>query len=104
MDRRGFLQGVFGGVAAAGTGLIVSATTQEIEAFESPLAKGDPVMLDANTATASLGQHLYNERGELVAVVTHIDGFHGESFNIRAVGTGQVFGGRHGARIRGTKP
>jgi hypothetical protein len=69
MKRRGFLQGIFGGVAA--TGLIVSASPNEIEAFAAPLKFGDPVVMD-QPLTAEVGEHLYNSRGEMVAIVTSI--------------------------------
>jgi len=101
MDRRGFLQGVFGGVAASG--LIVSATMQEIKAFAAPLRTGDPVVLDGavSRAGASAGQHLYNEHGELVAIVTRISNFgDANQFRIEATGMGVVNISRDAVRIR----
>lgn len=72
MQRRGFLKGLFGGVTAAG--LLVTASPQEIEAFASPLVKDSPILLDEQPRQpSSIGQHLYNENGELVAFVTSID-------------------------------
>jgi len=74
MNRRGFLQGVFGGVTAAG--VIVAASPAEIAAFTAPMAKDAPVLLDVPAAVpTSIGEHLYNESGQLVAVVRSID-FH----------------------------
>lgn len=73
MDRRNFLQGVFGGVAA--TGLIIAAKPNDIEAFAGPLRKGAPLLLDkptVNPKVVTFGEHLYNSRGEVVAYVTDI--------------------------------
>ena len=70
MNRRGFLQGVFGGVTAAGA--IVLANPAEIDAFARGLPKEAPVMLGASTpqtAFVDAGEHLYNAKGELVAIV-----------------------------------
>jgi hypothetical protein len=72
MDRRGFLQGVFGGITAAG--VIVSASPSEIEAFAAPLVRDAPVVLDVPPAPDThVGQHLYNARGQLVAFITSVD-------------------------------
>jgi hypothetical protein len=72
MDRRGFLQGVFGGITAAG--VIVAASPSEIEAFTAPLVRDAPVVLDIPPAPAThIGEHLYNARGELVAFITRVD-------------------------------
>jgi hypothetical protein len=72
MDRRGFLQGVFGGVTA--TGLIVAASPGDVEAFAAMLAADAPVILDVPPLPAShVGEHLYNARGECVAVITSVD-------------------------------
>jgi len=73
MERRGFLKGVFGGITAAG--LIVAAKPDEIAAFASPLVKDAPMVLDAAplpSTMPSAGEHLYNARGELVAMVSAI--------------------------------
>lgn len=69
MNRRGFLHGLFGGVAAGG--VIVTASDEEIARFSRELAAYNPVVVDP-TPPAPLpanGEHLYNGRGELVAVV-----------------------------------
>lgn len=70
-SRRSFLRGVFGGVVSGG--LIVAATPKEISAFTKPLKQDAPLMLDrppmVQRGVAS-GMHLYNELGELVAVIT----------------------------------
>lgn len=72
MNRRGFLQGVFGGVTAAG--VIVAASPADIAAFASPMVKDSPVLLDVpSVEPTSIGEHLYNDRGELVAVVRKIE-------------------------------
>jgi hypothetical protein len=71
MNRRGFIHGLFGGVTAAG--LIVAANPKEIEAFATSVPPDSPVMLDQPTpkrAFVDAGEHLYNGRGELVAIVT----------------------------------
>lgn len=71
MNRRGFLQGLFGGVTAAG--VIVAAKPSEIEAFTAPLVKDAPIFVDVPRAQpVGAGEHLYNARGELVAVVMEI--------------------------------
>jgi hypothetical protein len=75
MNRRGFLQGIFGGVAA--TGLIVAAKPSEIEAFTGTLTKGAPLVLDRpvdrGLQVVEAGEHLYNARGELVAIITDLN-------------------------------
>jgi hypothetical protein len=72
MERRSFLRGVFGGVTASG--LILSASPKEIEAFAAPLEPKQPLVVDPVQAftrqTIEIGEHLYNERGECVAVTT----------------------------------
>ena len=71
MDRRGFLHGLFGGVTSAG--LIVVASPNQVEAFASGLVKDAPVLLDAPPQKPVVaGEHLYNARGECVAMVTGI--------------------------------
>lgn len=73
MDRRGFLRGIFGGVAAGG--LIVAATPQEIEAFSSPLAREQPLSVHPvePVKPVEVGGELYNAEGELVAYITQIE-------------------------------
>jgi hypothetical protein len=74
MNRRGFLQGVFGGVTAGG--LIVAASPADIAAFSSPLVKDAPLLLDVPAeASTHIGGHLYNERGQCVAIIRRIDRF-----------------------------
>ena len=72
MDRRGFLRGAFGGVVASG--VIVAATPREIEAFATPLVKNEPIVVDVlpPQQATSIGEHLYNEHGEIVAIITEI--------------------------------
>jgi hypothetical protein len=69
MERRSFLQGLFGGVTAGG--LILKASPREIEAFAAPLAPEQPVILDAIPVTPNFdrGIVLYNARGERVLEV-----------------------------------
>ena len=122
MHRRGFLQGIFGGVASAG--LIIAAKPSEIEAFTAPLAKGAPLVLDqptANPEVAVIGEHLYNSRGEIVAIVTGMD-FSSEAIevtssydvepqfirgpmrvDIRAVGIGPVRWENGAPKLRGRR-
>jgi hypothetical protein len=108
MDRRGFLQGLFGGIAAGG--VIVTATPEEVRAFATGAREGDPVLLDqpAQGGVVEMGQHLYNARGEVVALITEIvigrdvvdvTTFHGApryveqsrmTVEIKAVGVGDV--------------
>lgn len=73
MNRRTFLEGVFGGVAASG--VIIQASRADIEAFASPLANGTPIVVERapDIPVANVGQHLYNQHGECVAIVTSID-------------------------------
>ena len=74
MERRGFLNGLFGGIAAGG--LIVQATPGEVQAFAAPLRHGAPIGLDAiPTAVRPIdtGQELFNSQGELVAYIQSID-------------------------------
>jgi hypothetical protein len=72
MERRGFLKGMFGGVTAAG--LVIAANPAEIEAFASPLVRDAPLVLDAAPVVGvpGVGEHLYNSRGELVAIINEI--------------------------------
>lgn len=107
MDRRGFLQGVFGGLTAAG--VIIAASPAEIEAFTAPLVRDAPVLLDVPPVTDThVGEHLYNARGECVAIITHVDMYRDRvevpsafdnhcvfvpgpwRFDVRAVGVGSL--------------
>jgi hypothetical protein len=84
MNRRGFLQGVFGGVTAAG--VIVAASPAEVEAFASPLARQTPLVVEhPSVQFAHLGEFLYNARGECVAAITRLDIVR-ESFDATAFG------------------
>lgn len=72
-SRRNFLRGVFGGVVSGG--LIVAATPKEISAFTKPLKQDAPLVLDRPPTVqrggiVASGMHLYNELGELVAIIT----------------------------------
>lgn len=123
MDRRGFLAGLFGGVTAAG--IVVAASPSEIEAFAAPLVRDAPVVIDVAAASSPaplVGEHLYNARGELVAMVTAIDitrdrievhDYCGAgnrifvpgllSVEIRAVALGEVEWESHTLRLRGLR-
>lgn len=70
INRRGFLQGVFGGVTAAG--VIVAASPEDVAAFASPV--GSPVTLQQPTFSAYVtpGQELYNADGQIVAIVQNV--------------------------------
>lgn len=74
MERRGFIRGVFGGITSAG--LLIGGARDEIEAFAAPLVKQAPLVIDIEPLQRSgpigHGEHLYNSRGELVAVVTAV--------------------------------
>ena len=85
MERRSFLRGVFGGVTAGG--IILAAPAKELEAFAAPLVANQPLIIDPmSDLDVGIGQRLYNEHGESVAVVTafhvkpefvHFRGLHG---------------------------
>ncbi len=73
MERRGFLQGLFGGIV--GGGIVVAAKPEEVAAFAGPLVKDQPLTLDPApkpTVVPAAGEHLYNAKGELVAIVTEV--------------------------------
>lgn len=76
MERRGFLKGLFGGIAA-GAGLIVTATPAEVQAFAGGLQRDEPLILDsmpvAATNPAFIGEYLYNAEGQRVAMVTEVE-------------------------------
>ena len=72
IERRRFLQGVFGGVTAAG--VIVAATPAEIAAL-TPLVADHPVVLDTAPPVivpTHVGEHLYNARGEVVGLIDRV--------------------------------
>lgn len=72
MERRGFLKGLFGGVAAGG--LIVAAKPEEIAAFAGGVQPGDAVAVQVPSAVdLQAGSPLYNGKGELVAHVRTIN-------------------------------
>lgn len=75
MDRRRFLGGVFGGVAASG--LIIKATGDDIAQFANGLEVGAPMMSGAvdtqgGPPCAYPGELLFNHKGQPVAVVESI--------------------------------
>jgi hypothetical protein len=68
VPRRGFLAGIFGGLVSGGL-LVKTATLDEVQAFAAPLAADAPLRVETPVLPFP-GQHLYNEEGQLVAVVT----------------------------------
>lgn len=73
MDRRNFLKGTFGGLAAGG--IIISATDADVALFASKAKPQDPVDLSLQLEThawARLGELLYNERHQPVGIIREI--------------------------------
>jgi hypothetical protein len=76
MNRRGFLSGLFGGVTAAG--LLVKATPADLDAFVNDLPAKAPINLTPlpynsdGPRTVRPGQHLFDEHGALIAIVTGV--------------------------------
>lgn len=71
MNRRGFLQGVFGGVTAAG--VLVCASPEEIAAYASPMAQNDPVLLGATSKSeTSVGEFAYNASGQVIGIIADV--------------------------------
>lgn len=72
MERRGFLKGLLGSVTAAG--IIVEATPADVERFAG--VRGAPVALAAVPAMPmELGEYLFNEAGQRVAIITEVTSF-----------------------------
>lgn len=87
MERRGFIRGLFGGIV--GSGIVVTASPEEIAQFASPLSAGAPIVAEApDVMPVGCGDHLYNDRGELVAIVTHIHGVLSNRMTISAESVG----------------
>jgi hypothetical protein len=101
MERRGFLRGLFGGLTSAG--LLIAAEPQELAAFASPLGVDDPVVLDAAPVAPIVGEgdHLYNARGELVAVVRTLQHVFSGDMKIVADLVGAAHVSKSGVRLRG---
>ncbi len=75
LGRRSFLKGAFGGVVTGG--LIVQATNADVAMFAHALKPDEPLMLDTPPTPNKdgfpiVGKHLYNEHGEIVAMVTEV--------------------------------
>lgn len=73
MDRRSFIKGTFGGVAAGG--LILAATPSDIAAFTSSGIEKGAEMVSTPLPMAPVpaeGHILFNSKGDPVAVITHI--------------------------------
>jgi len=75
INRRSFLKGAFGGVVAGG--MILRATEADIAAFAMPLKHNEPLLVDIPPTSNKegfpiVGKHLYNEHGEMVAMVTEV--------------------------------
>ena len=71
IERRQFLQGVFGGVTAAG--LVVAAPKHIVEAFHVPM--GSPLSIVEPTFACAVmpGDQLYNAQGQVVAIVDAVN-------------------------------
>lgn len=124
MERRGFLKGVFGGITSAG--IIIAGQPRALELFAAPLVKDEPLIVESPPLVShGIGEYLYNEHGERVAVVTHINVHHGlqpsslwddtyesvvqglSRFELQAKGIGtlrldQSIGDNRSIRLRGT--
>jgi hypothetical protein len=99
MERRGFLRGLFGGIV--GAGVVVTATPKEIATFAAPLAEQTPIVIEAPAIpVVGCGDHLYNDRGELVAIVTNVH--FGNHYTIRAEGVGGFEVNKDRVRLRNT--
>lgn len=72
MGRRGFLKGVFSGVAAGG--IVIAAGIPDTQAFMEQVRIGDPVAAAVDPPLTQLapGSYLYNQRDRIVAVVTSV--------------------------------
>ena len=70
MERRNFLRGVFGGVAAGG--LILKATDADVAHFASGLGMGSPVEAAYNIkpGIAELGNFVYDHKGAILGVIS----------------------------------
>ena len=103
MERRGFLRGLFGGITSAG--LIIAAQPQDVAAFAAPLAENDPVLLDATPLApiVACGDHLYNQRGEFVAVVTQFSDVFSGAIRMHADLVGALHVSKTGVRLRGKR-
>lgn len=72
MDRRNFLKGTFGGVAAGG--IIIAAGIPDTQAFVEQVKIGDPVaaaLAPTDTTWPGIGQMVYNHLGQPVGVVSN---------------------------------
>jgi len=101
MERRGFLQGLFGGLTSAG--LLIAAAPNELAEFASPLGLHDPVVLDAAPVApiVGCGDHLYNARGELVAVVSKLQNVFSGDCKVVADLVGAAHVSKTGIQLRG---
>lgn len=97
MNRRGFLQGAFGGVTAAG--IVICASPDEVAAYTAPMFANEPVIVGTPPQPqTSVGEFVYNERGQVVGVVTEVWGNHypvnvtraGDSHNHYIPGTVEI--------------
>lgn len=73
MDRRSFLKGTFGGIAAGG--IIIAATDADIATFASVTPEGkevDIAPLLQPGAWAQVNDYVYNERGHIIGLVKHV--------------------------------
>ena len=76
MDRRSFLKGTFGGVAAAGA-LIVTATPAEVSEFASKTLVGAPIaaseLEEKGANIPSIGEIVFDSHGNPLGVVHSMD-------------------------------
>lgn len=75
MERRSFLKGVFGGVAAGG--LIIQASSSDVSEFASGVEKGAPLVSAFQKTDLSPmpepGEFVYNHQGVILGVISRID-------------------------------
>lgn len=67
IERRGFLNGLFGGIAAGG--LLLKASPADVEALAPVVNQPLIIQPQAIVAPAASGELLYNALGEAVCVV-----------------------------------
>lgn len=74
MERRNFIKGVFGGVAAGA--LIVNASDAEVLEFANPLKIGDPIQTAVTPNRGDLmvrsGEVVFNSEGKIIGVITDV--------------------------------
>lgn len=71
MDRRGFLKGTFGGVAAGG--LIIAAAPLDVVEFVEKVKKGDPMGVAIPHTMPGIGHAVFDSVGHAIGVIEDID-------------------------------